>query len=103
MWLTDQEFFKRDVDSTLRGRRQLGGPRRERLGGDLVGPGCFRPIASPFSALAPKLVRCHRDLRVDGGNNFAEEGLIAVHSHRVPLINHSGGPAFQMQAQLLSL
>ena len=80
------------MDSTLRGRRQPGGPCRQRLGGNLVGPGCFRPIAFPVSAMAPGLVQCHRDLGVDGGNNRWERARRRSLPRRVPLINHSGGP-----------
>ena len=94
--------FKRNMDSALRGRGRKGGPCHEHLGGNRVGPGCFRPTASPVSALASELLQCHRDPGVDGGDNIAEEGLVAIHSHAVPIINHFAS-AFQTQAQLLSL
>lgn len=69
------------MDSALRARGRTGGPCHERLGGDPVGPGRLTPIASPVSESAAELLRCQRDLGVDGDDNLAEEGLAAVHCH----------------------
>ena len=68
----------------MRARGRTGGPRAERLRGDPVGPGSFTPTASPVIESASELLRCRRDLGVDGDGNLAEQGLGAIHCHAEP-------------------